>query len=113
MKRILQYSSHVNLFLQFAGAEGAGFLSQLIGNDEAVLRDEKREAALQGCEAPLTIVRVGKLIDGPGGSSEIQVAQVNSGHLHLSSTQCKGCQSSNNQESLIFQTPHISFRVAL
>ena len=59
-----------------AGAESAGFLSRLIGNDEAVLRDEKREAALQDCKAPLTIVRVGKLVDSPGGTSEIQVAQV-------------------------------------
>ena len=42
-----------------------------------MLRDEKREAALQGCEPPLTIVRVGKLVDGPGGTSEILVAQVN------------------------------------
>ena len=58
------------------GAEGAGFFSRLIGNDEAVLGDEKREAALQSCEAPLTVVRVGKLVDAPGGTSEIQVAQV-------------------------------------
>lgn len=58
------------------GLEGLNFFDKFLGGDQNVLTDEKREAALQDCNAPLTIVRVGKLIDQPGGASDIQIAQV-------------------------------------
>lgn len=58
------------------GSEGAGLFGRLLGTDQAVLADESREEALQDCKAPLTIVRVGKMLDTPGGGADLHLVQV-------------------------------------
>jgi hypothetical protein len=64
------------LHLVVPGTAGPGIFGKLLGSEQAVLADPSREEALKGCNIPLTVVNVGKLVDGPGGGAEISLVQV-------------------------------------
>ena len=40
-----------------------------------MLADPAREEALGACPVPLTIVRVGRIVDAPGGAAELSFSQ--------------------------------------
>ena len=65
-----------DLLCPVAGTGGPGLFGKLLGGEQALLADPSREETLRGCNVPLTVVNVGKLEDGPGGSFEISLNQV-------------------------------------
>ena len=60
-----------------AGANQAGGLSlpALFGGEQAVLRDPKRESAVQQSGIPFTVVRSGRIKDIPGSRSQLNISQ--------------------------------------
>lgn len=72
---------------------------RLMNKDQAALSEASREEALQGCSAPLTIMRVGKMLDSPGGTSEIQISKV-SKPCKASASAVAGTKGNNRPTSL-------------
>lgn len=60
-----------------AGAGSAGFsLEAFLDAEAAAQRDKAREAAVLGSGLRHTLVRVGRIVDAPGGASRIVISQV-------------------------------------
>lgn len=53
-----------------------GFLGKLLGGELATLADPAREEALEATGVPLTVVRVGKIMEAPGGTTQLSCSQV-------------------------------------
>ena len=47
----------------------------LFGTEQGMLKDPKREEAVQKCGVPFTIVRVGKIKNQPGADSNLHLTQ--------------------------------------
>ena len=60
---------------RIAGTQQAGLFGKLLGGEQAVLPDPAREEAFSACSVPLTIVRVGRIVDAPGGAAELNFSQ--------------------------------------
>ena len=67
-----------------AGSASGGIFGGLFDGEKRLLSNEQREQQLLQSQVPLTILRVDKIVDKPGGFSAIQIAQV-------SSVVVKGC----------------------
>jgi hypothetical protein len=56
------------------GLETGGLsLGFLLGSEDAVLKDARREAVAASSGLPFTVVRVGAIQDVPGGSSDLSL----------------------------------------
>lgn len=51
----------------------------LFGGEQAILRDPKREVAVQQSGIPFTVVRSGRIKDVPGSQSQLDISQVTQG----------------------------------
>ena len=59
------------------GAGSGGFsLGAFLDGEAAAQRDAAREAAALRSGVPCTLVRVGQIADGPGGSDRLIISQV-------------------------------------
>ena len=59
-----------------AGSSSNGAFSLLLNGEQRVLSNSKREDQVLQLKSPVTVIRVDKIIDTPGGYSNIQLSQV-------------------------------------